>query len=149
MNADSDLSHPKPTLLNLFDTYYSPLQDGLRPIMKSFILALLPGLEEETGEFFDKVLVTLTVIRFSSPILQSGPCSLGSPVGHCLPVFLSSEHLAHHVDFTFCSRNVNKLSITTITTPESQRRYPFSVILTTSVSELTWKPVRYCSHRWT
>lgn len=23
--------------------------------MKSFILALLPGLEEETGEFFDKV----------------------------------------------------------------------------------------------
>ena len=24
--------------------------------MKSFILALLPGLEEETGEFFDKVL---------------------------------------------------------------------------------------------
>ncbi|TCD67610.1 hypothetical protein EIP91_012242 [Steccherinum ochraceum] len=46
----------KPTLLNLFDTYYSPLQTGLRPIMKSFILALLPGLEEETGEFFDKVL---------------------------------------------------------------------------------------------
>ncbi|KAH8099733.1 Dopey, N-terminal-domain-containing protein [Cristinia sonorae] len=46
----------KPTLLNLFDTYYSPLQAGLRPIMKSFILALLPGLEEETGEFFDKVL---------------------------------------------------------------------------------------------
>lgn len=23
--------------------------------MKAFILALLPGLEEETGEFFDKV----------------------------------------------------------------------------------------------
>jgi len=26
--------------------------------MKSFILALLPGLEEETGEFFDKVGVS-------------------------------------------------------------------------------------------
>jgi hypothetical protein len=26
--------------------------------MKSFILALLPGLEEETGEFFDKVRIT-------------------------------------------------------------------------------------------
>ncbi|KAH9948184.1 Dopey, N-terminal-domain-containing protein [Amylocystis lapponica] len=45
----------KPTVLNLFDTHYLPLQAGLRPIMKSFILALLPGLEEETGEYFDKV----------------------------------------------------------------------------------------------
>lgn len=42
-------------LLDLYDTYYLPLQVSLRPIMKSFILALLPGLEEETGEFFDKV----------------------------------------------------------------------------------------------
>ncbi|KAJ3774387.1 Dopey, N-terminal-domain-containing protein [Lentinula raphanica] len=46
----------KPTLLNLYDTHYLPLQAGLRPVMKSFILALLPGLEEETGEFFEKVL---------------------------------------------------------------------------------------------
>ena len=45
----------KPTLLNIYDTHYLPLQSGLRPIMKSFILALLPGLEEETGEFFEKV----------------------------------------------------------------------------------------------
>ncbi|TFY81819.1 hypothetical protein EWM64_g2190 [Hericium alpestre] len=44
----------KPTLLNLYDTYFLPLQAGLRPVMKGFILALLPGLEEETGEFFDK-----------------------------------------------------------------------------------------------
>ncbi|KAF8665364.1 hypothetical protein AX16_000383 [Volvariella volvacea WC 439] len=49
----------KPTLLNLYDTHYLPLQAGLRPIMKSFILALLPGLEEETGEFFEKVLSLL------------------------------------------------------------------------------------------
>ncbi|KAF8510422.1 Dopey, N-terminal-domain-containing protein [Hysterangium stoloniferum] len=49
----------KPTLLNLFDTYYLSLQEALRPVMKAFILALLPGLEEETGEFFDKVLSLL------------------------------------------------------------------------------------------
>ncbi|KAK7464504.1 hypothetical protein VKT23_006673 [Stygiomarasmius scandens] len=49
----------KPTLLNLYDTHYLPLQAGLRPVMKSFILALLPGLEEETGEFFEKVLSLL------------------------------------------------------------------------------------------
>ena len=45
----------QPTLLNIYDTYYLPLQHDLRPVMKSFILALLPGLEEETSEFFDKV----------------------------------------------------------------------------------------------
>ncbi|KAJ7665387.1 Dopey, N-terminal-domain-containing protein [Mycena polygramma] len=49
----------KPALLNLYDTHYLPLQAALRPIMKSFILALLPGLEEETGEFFEKVLSLL------------------------------------------------------------------------------------------
>jgi protein dopey len=47
--------YAQPTLLNLYDTHYLPLQEGLRPVMKGFILALLPGLEEETGEFFDKV----------------------------------------------------------------------------------------------
>ncbi|RDB28675.1 Protein dopey [Hypsizygus marmoreus] len=46
----------KPTLLNLYDTHYLPLKAGLRPVMKSMILALLPGLEEETSEFFEKVL---------------------------------------------------------------------------------------------
>ncbi|KAF9654142.1 hypothetical protein BDM02DRAFT_3152598 [Thelephora ganbajun] len=46
----------KPALLNLYDTHFLPLQQGLRPIMKSFIIALLPGLEEETGEYFEKVL---------------------------------------------------------------------------------------------
>jgi len=48
----------QPVLLDLYDTYYLPMQTGLRPVMKSFILALLPGLEEETGEFFDKVRIT-------------------------------------------------------------------------------------------
>ncbi|KAF8337070.1 Dopey, N-terminal-domain-containing protein [Cantharellus anzutake] len=46
----------KPTLLNLFTMHYIPLQGALRPAMKGLIVALLPGLEEETGEFFDKVL---------------------------------------------------------------------------------------------
>jgi Dopey, N-terminal len=49
----------KPTLLNIYDTHYLPLQASLRPITKSFILALLPGLEEETGEFFEKVCMVL------------------------------------------------------------------------------------------
>ncbi|KIJ53578.1 hypothetical protein M422DRAFT_73885 [Sphaerobolus stellatus SS14] len=49
----------KPAILNLYDIYYLPLQENLRPVMKAFIVALLPGLEEETGEFFDKVLSIL------------------------------------------------------------------------------------------
>ncbi|KAI0375501.1 hypothetical protein BV20DRAFT_986250 [Pilatotrama ljubarskyi] len=59
----------KPTVLNIFDTHYLPLQAGLRPVMKSFILALLPGLEEETGEYFDKVLALLD--RLAGTISQS------------------------------------------------------------------------------
>lgn len=39
----------------LYDTYYFAIQQSLRPITKAFILALLPGLEEENGEFFDQV----------------------------------------------------------------------------------------------
>ncbi|GAA6010233.1 hypothetical protein JCM11491_005403 [Sporobolomyces phaffii] len=45
----------KPIVLNLYERFYLPLQASLRPATKAFILALLPGLEEETGEFFDKV----------------------------------------------------------------------------------------------
>ncbi|KZS93323.1 hypothetical protein SISNIDRAFT_441139 [Sistotremastrum niveocremeum HHB9708] len=49
----------KPIVLNLYETHYLPLGAHMRPIMKAFILALLPGLEEETSEYFDKVLAIL------------------------------------------------------------------------------------------
>jgi hypothetical protein len=52
---DEMLIKAQPTLLNLYERHYLPLQGGLRPVMRSFILSLLPGLEEETGEFFEKV----------------------------------------------------------------------------------------------
>ena len=46
----------KPHLLNIFDRYWLPLGEDLRPVAKSMLLALLPGLEEEANEFFDRVL---------------------------------------------------------------------------------------------
>lgn len=46
----------KLTLINIYDAHFLPLKSSLRPVMKSFILALLPGLEEETSEFFEQVL---------------------------------------------------------------------------------------------
>ena len=45
----------QPQLIELYERFYLPLEDGLRPVIKALILALLPGLEEETGEYFDKV----------------------------------------------------------------------------------------------
>lgn len=45
----------RPIVLGIYSKFYIPLQDALRPATKAMILALLPGLEEETGEFFEKV----------------------------------------------------------------------------------------------
>ncbi|KAL1915944.1 uncharacterized protein VTP21DRAFT_6332 [Calcarisporiella thermophila] len=49
----------KPQLLSLFETYYFPLHTQLKPILKSLIIALLPVIEEENGEFFDRVVSLL------------------------------------------------------------------------------------------
>ncbi|GAA6042706.1 hypothetical protein JCM8097_003757 [Rhodosporidiobolus ruineniae] len=49
----------KPIVLNIYERFYLPLQESLRPATKAFILALLPGLEEETGEWFEKVAALL------------------------------------------------------------------------------------------
>jgi hypothetical protein len=45
----------RPLLINIYETYYLPLREDLRPATKAITIALLPGLEEETGDFFDKV----------------------------------------------------------------------------------------------
>jgi hypothetical protein len=44
----------RPILLGLYEKYYLPLSEQLRPVAKALLLALLPGMEEETGDFFDK-----------------------------------------------------------------------------------------------
>ena len=50
----------KPTLLGLFETYLLALNlKTLRPALKSIILALLPGLEEESSEEFERTLCVL------------------------------------------------------------------------------------------
>jgi hypothetical protein len=45
----------RPILISLYETYYLPLGEDLRPATKALVLALLPGMEEETGDFFDRV----------------------------------------------------------------------------------------------
>ncbi|TXT04269.1 hypothetical protein VHUM_04267 [Vanrija humicola] len=49
----------RPALINIYETYYLPLKADLRPATKALSLALLPGVEEETGDFFDQVLALL------------------------------------------------------------------------------------------
>ena len=54
----------RPALLSLFDNYVLAL-DGfvLRPALKAIILALLPGLEDETSEEFEHVHALLTKFK--------------------------------------------------------------------------------------
>ncbi|KDN44268.1 hypothetical protein K437DRAFT_257137 [Tilletiaria anomala UBC 951] len=55
----------RPNLLSIFDRFYLPLGEDLRPVAKAMLLALLPGLEEESGEFFDRVLRLLDHVSTS------------------------------------------------------------------------------------
>lgn len=45
----------RPIVLGLYEKHYLPLKADLRPAIKAFILAVLPGLEEETSEHFERV----------------------------------------------------------------------------------------------
>ncbi|GAA5993677.1 hypothetical protein JCM10908_002290 [Rhodotorula pacifica] len=49
----------KPMVLSIFDRFYLPLHEALRPATKAFILALLPGLDEEASEWFEQVATLL------------------------------------------------------------------------------------------
>ncbi|KAI8375993.1 Dopey, N-terminal-domain-containing protein [Radiomyces spectabilis] len=49
-------THVKPQLLAILEKFYFPLRGKLRPAMRGFVMALLPALEEEGSEFFDKVV---------------------------------------------------------------------------------------------
>ncbi|RKO87523.1 Dopey, N-terminal-domain-containing protein, partial [Blyttiomyces helicus] len=49
----------KPGVLQLYERFYIPLGLRLKPSLKGLILALLPSLEEEGNEFFDRVLGAL------------------------------------------------------------------------------------------
>ncbi|KAJ1673526.1 hypothetical protein EV182_005062, partial [Spiromyces aspiralis] len=53
----------KPQVLALFEKYYLPMGAKLRPCAKSFIIALLPGLEEERSEVYERVIKLLDKIK--------------------------------------------------------------------------------------
>ncbi|EPS45678.1 hypothetical protein H072_330 [Dactylellina haptotyla CBS 200.50] len=53
----------KPYLLTVLETHYLPLGKSLRPALRSLILSILPGIDEEGGEFFDRTFALLESIR--------------------------------------------------------------------------------------
>jgi hypothetical protein len=53
----------KPHYLDLLERFYLPIGTGLRPALKALVLALLPGIDEEGGEYFDKTLALIDAIR--------------------------------------------------------------------------------------
>lgn len=53
----------KPHYLTLLERFYLPLSTALRPALKSLILALLPGIDEEGGEYFDRTLALIDGIK--------------------------------------------------------------------------------------
>ncbi|KAH8153786.1 uncharacterized protein LAJ45_01553 [Morchella importuna] len=53
----------KPHYLTLLERFYLPLSTSLRPALKSLILSLLPGIDEEGGEYFDRTLALMDGIR--------------------------------------------------------------------------------------
>lgn len=55
----------KPVVLGLYETYYLPLSVDLRPVTRAMLLSLLPGLEEESSEFFDRVVSLLDQLSHS------------------------------------------------------------------------------------
>lgn len=61
--------------MSLFETFILPLDPGtLRPALKAIVLSLLPGLEEETGEEFERTFVILNGFKDVSG-LQTGEMS--------------------------------------------------------------------------
>ncbi|KAG0295715.1 hypothetical protein BGZ98_001266 [Dissophora globulifera] len=53
----------KPQLLDIYERHYLPLKERLKPCLKSFIIGLLPGLDEEGSEFFDRTLNIIDSLR--------------------------------------------------------------------------------------
>ena len=69
--------------------------------MKSFIIALLPGLEEETGEYFEKVLLHASFGSFSGSAPRCtglGTRTSGSIIRNGVALVFPAEHLVNHVD---------------------------------------------------
>jgi hypothetical protein len=49
----------KPAILSFYEQYYLPLGTSLGPCLSGLIMSILPGLEEESSEFYERCLKLL------------------------------------------------------------------------------------------
>lgn len=81
----------RPILISIYERYYLPLGKYLRPSTKALILALLPGMEEETGDFFDRVRTAERLATFK--LIFLGPRASDPRIGRGRPHILLAQHL--------------------------------------------------------
>jgi len=75
----------RPKLLELYEVYIAKLDDtSLRHALKSIILSLLPGIEDETSEDFDRVVDILDGLKHIFASQQDAQESLDSYFWQCL-----------------------------------------------------------------
>ena len=94
--------------------------------MKSFIIALLPGLEEETGEYFEKVLSVhcLEALELNASLRLLGTRNFGPAIRNSVPFVFPAKHLVDHADESAQSWDSSKLPRPPVTANRSRRRYP-------------------------
>ncbi|KAH8704781.1 cellular morphogenesis regulator dopa [Talaromyces proteolyticus] len=72
----------RPLFISLLETYLPELEPiAIRPALKAIILALLPGLEEETSDDFEATLRTLNKIRSVASQMDTRRSSLNQSAG--------------------------------------------------------------------
>jgi hypothetical protein len=72
----------RPLFLSLIETYLTELDPlAIRPALKAIILALLPGLEEETSDDFEQTLRTINKFRDVASQMDRRRTSLGEDSG--------------------------------------------------------------------
>ncbi|EED23528.1 cellular morphogenesis regulator DopA [Talaromyces stipitatus ATCC 10500] len=72
----------RPLFISLLETYLPELEPmTIRPALKAIILALLPGLEEETSDDFEPTIRTLNKIRNVASQMDTRRSSLSSNAG--------------------------------------------------------------------
>ena len=116
----------KPTLLGLFETYLLALDPkSLRPALKSIILALLPGLEEESSEEFERTLRVLDgfkAIANHNQAINYEQTNSQSPQYFWSCIFLTTitSNSRRAGALSYLTRRLPLLGYTTITQPNTQ-----------------------------
>lgn len=108
----------RPLFLSLVDTYISPLEPwAIRPALKAIILALLPGLEEETSDDFDPTLRLINKFRDAAGQMDTQKVGVEGGVGghyfwQCLFLASITSPSRRSGVLAYLNRHLPKLGVT-------------------------------------